>query len=107
MSIKLTVKEKEYKLEYNRRIVAMMDKQGFNVNKVEDNPLTMLTLLYRSAFKMNHPTLSDDKIDEVWKGVRGKQKLIAKLVEMYGNTIQSVLSDEEEIEEGNENWVEE
>lgn len=104
MSIKITHKNKEYILEYTRTTVRRMEQSGFNAELLESQPATMIPLLVYGAFAHKHPTLKAPKIDEIYDSIKGKQKFITELGKMYYETISTLVADDEEDAEGNENW---
>lgn len=102
--IKLNIEDKSYMLGYNRKQALAMERAGFKVGSAQDLPATMIPMLYQGAFKTYQAYLKNEKIDELWCKVKGKAKLIEKLVELYVATITVDLQDDEDYREGNENW---
>lgn len=102
--INLRIEDNVWTLEYNRETAVMMEKQGFKADEAGSCPATMIPILYRGAFKKNHGYLKNIRIDEIWGKVKGKQKLIENLVEMYVEAVSVDLTDDEDFREGNENW---
>ena len=87
--LKFTYKDKEYTLEYTRRTVERMEREGFVASDVRDKPMTTLPALFKG---------------EIYGKMINKQELIGKLAEMYNEPI-SALVDEPEENEGNLNWT--
>lgn len=102
-NIKLNYQGKTYTLEYNRQSVYKMEKKGFNANKVEEMPITNLITLFKGAFIMHHPTMSDESIEEIFKHVKNRDELIKKLMDLYAVPLQDLFEQNEE-EEGNASW---
>ena len=102
--IKLTYKDKDYILEYTRTTARGIEERGFVASKVESSPNRMIPLLVYGAFKKNHPTLKETKIDEIFSAQTRKGDLIGKLAELYAETITSLLGDGEEADEKNATW---
>ena len=102
---KITMKYsgKEYTLEYNRQSVRMMESQGFAADELTKQPVTMIPLLFQGAFMKNHKGLKRALIDEIYDNIADKSALIAALVDMYSETINSLIGDREE--EGNVSWA--
>lgn len=102
---KITMKYsgKEYALEYNRKSVRMMESQGFAAEELTKQPVTMIPLLFQGAFLKNHKGIKRDLIDEIYDGVADKSALIGALVELYTETLNTLIGDRED--EGNVSWA--
>ena len=95
-----------YTLEYTRKSVEMMEKQGFIADDVEKKPMTMLPALFAGAFLAHHRFVKREIIDNIYKKLTHKDKLIEKLVEMYNEPIMTLLTEpEQEGNEGNLSWT--
>lgn len=95
---------KEYTLEYTRNSVRTMERRGFVADDITTKPMSVVPDLFAGAFLANHPQVKRDKIDKIYESLNGKQKLIAALIEMYNDTIETLISDSEE-DSGNANWT--
>lgn len=100
---------KDYKLEYTRRTVQEMEREGFEVDNIQSKPMTALPALFAGAFKANHRFMKRDLIDEIYQAMPNKEGLIQKLAEMYNEPLQSLLSDpdegsEKKVENFTANW---
>lgn len=102
--LKFTYKDREYVLEYTRRSVERMERNGFNATEMRDKPMTTLPALFAGAFIANHPYTKQDVINEIYGKMTNKQELIGKLSEMYNEPIEALLDDPEE-NEGNVSWT--
>lgn len=103
--ITFTYKDKEYTLEFTRRSIQTLEKQGFVIGEIENKPLTTLPQLFAGAFIANHRFVSKDTIDEIYNKMPDKNELVAKLAEMYAEPINALLADPEESSEGNVQWT--
>jgi len=106
MSKQLTFsyKDKDYVLEYTRKTVEAMERQGFVAEDVKNKPMTTLPALFRGAFMANHRFVKPEVIDEIYAKMPNKGELIGKLAEMYNEPIMTLM-DEPEESEGNLNWT--
>jgi len=106
MSKQLTFsyKDKDYVLEYTRKTVEAMERQGFVAEDVKNKPMTTLPALFRGAFMANHRFVKPEVIDEIYAKMPNKGELIGKLAEMYNVPIMTLM-DEPEESEGNLNWT--
>ena len=94
---------KVYTLEFNRKSIEIMERQGFILDELTDKPATMLPMLFRGAFLMHHPTVRRDVIDALYDAIPNKTALIEKLSEMYSEPLLALISDSE-ADEGNVEW---
>ncbi len=98
--ITLTYESKDYTLEYNRSSVFKLENKGFNVTTFKDDikekPLQTISLLFEGAFYMHHPDISKDVVDTLFSAVFSleDESLINRLVEMYGDTINTLYDEE-------------
>lgn len=95
---------KEYCLEFTRRSVEMMERNGFVASDVRDKPMTTLPALFAGAFLAHHRFLKQTVIDEIYDHMGNKQELIGKLAEMYNEPINALVSDPED-DAGNVSWT--
>jgi len=101
--IKFEFEGEEYTLEFTRKSVETMERQGFSSNDIVDKPASTLPALFAGAFLAHHRYLRRDVIDKIYSKMRRKEELIGKLVEMYNDTIMTLLSEPEDTE-GNVEW---
>lgn len=91
---------KEYVLEYTRRSVEQMERNGFSASDISDKPMLTLPALFRGAFLANHRYVKNDIVEDIFSKMTNKTELIGKLAEMYNEPI-TALVDEPEESEGN------
>ena len=99
-----TYKGKEYTLEYTRKSIQTMERQGFVVSDMDTKPLSTLPQLFAGAFLANHRFTQKDTIDEIYEHLTDKKELVGKLAEMYAEPINAMLDDPED-PEGNVTWT--
>ena len=102
--LKFTYEGKDYCLEFTRRSVETMEKQGFVASDIELKPMTVLPALFRGAFLANHRFEKPAVIDAIFDKMTNKSDLIGKLAEMYTEPIKALV-DEPEESEGNLEWT--
>lgn len=97
---------KEYTLEFTRRTVQRMEDNGFIVSELSDKPATMIPMLFSGAFLAHHKFVKREIIDEIYNSIKKKDELISKLVEMYQETITSLIGadDDDNTDEGDVMW---
>lgn len=100
--ITLSYNKKEYILEYSRQSVRMMESQGFAADELAKQPVTMIPLLFQGAFSKNHKGLKRAVIEEIYDNIADKGALITALVEMYSDTVTTIIGDKEE---GKASWA--
>jgi len=93
--IKITYNKKEYTLEFTRGSVGVIERRGFVADEVESKPVTMIPILYSGAFQCHHPSVKQTLIDEIYDSLGNKAGFISALAEMYGETLESLVSDGE------------
>lgn len=102
--LRFTYQDKEYCLEYTRKSVETMEKNGFVASDIQNKPMTTLPALFAGAFLANHRFIKQDVIDAIFAKMTNKGELIGKLAEMYNEPIMTLVDDPEE-SEGNLNWT--
>lgn len=101
--IAITHEKNTYELEFNRKTVRMMEGQGFNIDAVTEQPVTMIPMLFYGAFSKNHTGIKRSLVDEIYDKLPNKSGLISALVEMYADTVNSLMEGNPS-EEGNAVW---
>ena len=96
---------KEYTLEFTRKTVQEMDREGFKVQDVDTYPATMIPKLFAGAFKAHHRHLKQPVIDEIFDSISNRYELIEKLAEMYMEPIQALMDEPDEDTGKNVDWV--
>ena len=102
--LKFTYNDKEYTLEFTRRTVTQMEKQGFIAAEVENKPMSTLPALFAGAFLAHHRFEKQETIDAIFEKLTNKEELIGKLAEMYNEPIIALVEEPEE-NEGNVSWT--
>lgn len=102
--LKFTFDNKEYCLEFTRRSVELMEKNGFVAADINDKPMTTLPALFAGAFYANHRYVKKEVVDEIYNKMTNKDELIGKLAEMYNEPIRALVEEPEE-SEGNVSWT--
>ena len=102
--LRFTYDDKEYCLEFTRKSVEQMEKQGFIASEIKDKPMTTLPALFAGAFLANHRFVKKEIIDEIYSKLTNKDDLIGKLAEMYNEPIMALV-DEPADDEGNLTWT--
>ena len=105
--ITINYENKEYTLEYNRAVVILMERQGFNINELDTKAVLNTSLLVRYAFFLHHRKLAEDKIFEIYDSITNRDGFVEKLIDMCSDTYVSMLNDPEDNggeTEGNATW---
>lgn len=103
--ISLTYKNTDYTLEYSRAAVRQMEQQGFVLDKLSEQPMTMVPILVYGAFAKHHKGVKRTLVDEIYEHIAdkigdGENGFIHALLEMYAETVQT-LTDNTPADEGN------
>ena len=99
-----TYEGKDYCLEYTRKSVETMERQGFVAEDIKTKPMLTLPALFAGAFLANHRWTKPDVIEAIYSKMTNKQELIGKLAEMYNEPIMTLVDEPEEAE-GNLTWT--
>lgn len=102
--LRFEYEDKTYTLEYTRKSVEEMERNGFIANDITDKPMTVLPALFAGAFLAHHRFVKKDKIQEIFSRMTNKEDLIGKLAEMYNEPITALVEEPEE-NEGNVSWT--
>ncbi len=84
---------KKYTLEYTRASIKKMEAQGFDINKLESAPMTMIDLVIKGSFLANHSYLTEGELDDILAHLTNKNGLLEVLSGMIGETYESLLED--------------
>ena len=102
--LKFTYQDKEYCLEFTRKSIEMMERNGFIASDVHTKPMTILPALFEGAFLANHRFIKKEVVNEIFSKMTNKTDLISKLTEMYNEPIMALV-DEPGENEGNVDWT--
>jgi len=105
MTLSFTFEGKAYELAFTRNSVRTMEATGFNAEELFTKPMTMVPKLFEGAFMANHKGIKHKDIDRIYDALTNRSELIGKLVEMYRETVTSLMTDEEGEDEGNVSWT--
>lgn len=84
---------REYTLEFNRRSVERMEKNGFKLDT--EQPNTMISELFQGAFLMHHKGMTPDRIREIWDVQRNKDELLTALTKLYMKPLNDLMAEPE------------
>ena len=94
----------EYTLEFTRRTVEQMEREGFVAEDIKTKPMTMLPTLFAGAFKAHHRFVKPEVIDDIYAKMTNKGDLIGKLAEMYNEPLLALFDEPTESSE-NLTWT--
>lgn len=93
----------EYTLEFTRKSIEAMERQGFVIGDIKTKPMTTLPTLFAGAFLAHHRFIKRDVVDAIFEKLSDKEKFLEKLAEMYAEPLEALM-DEPEASEGNLTW---
>ena len=102
--INFTYEDRGYKLAFSRESVRTLETQGFDIDAISSQPVTMIPLLFYGAFHVYHRGIKRKKVDEIWEDMENKEGLVLKLVELYSETIEDLLGESEGAEAKKIKW---
>jgi hypothetical protein len=94
----------EYTLEFTRRTVEQMEREGFVADDVKTKPMTTLPTLFAGAFKAHHRFVKPEVIDDIFSKMTNKADLIGRLAEMYNEPLMALI-DEPDASSENLTWT--
>jgi len=103
-TIEFDYNDTHYTLEFTRRTVKQMEKQGFVFSSIEEMPYSGIENLYRGSFLAHHPRITDETVNAIWKYLPNKDKFIGALGELYNEPFASLMDDENIEESKKLNW---
>ena len=83
----------EYTLEFTRRTVEQMEREGFVADDVKTKPMTTLPTLFAGAFKAHHRFVKPEVIDDIFSKMTNKADLIGRLAEMYNEPLMALIDE--------------
>ena len=92
----------EYTLEFNARVVQNMERNGFKIDT--DYPYSMIEKLFTGAFQMHHRGMLPERIMEIWKFQKAKDKLLGVLTQLYMKPLEDLMDEDKEDENENPTW---
>lgn len=101
--IKNEAENKKYELEYNRSAIVRMEKAGFKIENIKDEPISTITCLLRGAFYMHNPSLEDEEIDAICDQLELGEEFFKVLLKLYTDALMS-LSGQDKSKSKNFKW---
>lgn len=98
MAITFTYNDEDYILEFSRKTVSVLERNGFVIDDVPNKPVTLLPRLFAGAFLMHHPRIKEATINEIFKNIDNKQELIDALIELYNEPLNTMFDEPDDSE---------
>ena len=102
-TINLEFEGKQYALEFTRKTIEAMERNGFRIQDINSKPVSTLPMLFAGAFLKNHRFVKNEVIEKLFNCITNKEELFAKLAEMYNESVETLFEEKEE-NEGNVTW---
>lgn len=102
--LKVEYNGNKYELGFTRNSVVMLERNGFNLDELGNKPMTMLPMFWQGAFAAYNKNVKRSLMDEIYENISDKQGLIAALVELYAETLNTLTDDPDEDKKGNATW---
>ena len=85
---------KEYTLEFSRKTVSRAEQAGLDVQSIESKSMTMIPILFWSAFIMHHPHMTREQTDKIlFDGLGGlSDEEMAYLGKLYSAPFQTLIA---------------
>lgn len=95
----------KYSLGFTLDTVRNLEQSGFVLDEVATKPAIRVGELFYGSFAANHRGIKRKTVDEIWKTLKNRDKLIVTLAELYSEALDTMISGDEEDGEGNEEWT--
>ena len=106
-TIEFTHNGKDFCLEFTRQSVKRMEENGFNFEELTSKPVSLFFELFKGSFLAHHKFVKSKEIEEILDLMKNRHQLQEKLMDMYTDTLTSLLDDnDEEQNEDNSNLIE-
>lgn len=102
-TITFTYGGKDYTLEFTRKSIETMERQGFVATDIDIKPMSTIPALFSGAFLAHHPFVKKETTDSIFSNLKNKGELIQRLAEMYNEPLEALVSEPED-SEGNLDW---
>ncbi len=102
--LRISYKGKEYTLEFTRKTVSEMERNGFIAGDIDQKPASTIPVFFAGAFLAHHRYERKEVIGEIFEKMTNRKELISALAEMYNEPIMALV-DEPEESEGNASWT--
>ena len=96
--IRIKYKGKEYNLGFSSSSIQEMERRGFDVCEIPKKIFTILPDLFTGSFIKNHPTVSQEVIDEIYARIDDKSELLTALADLYTIAVEEYIA---ELKKGN------
>ena len=100
--ISFVYKDTPYTLEYDRNVIQRMEQAGFSASDFIKSPMTNIDIAFKGAFLKNHRKTSEALMDEIFKNIKDKDKLVNTLLTMIDECYETLF--DEDNNEGNIEW---
>lgn len=102
-TINFTYEGIEYTLEFTRKSIETMERQGFVAREIATRPMSTLPTLFAGAFLAHHRSVKKEVINSIFAKLTNKDELVEKLAEMYNEPLEALMGEPED-SEGNLTW---
>ena len=81
---KINIEDKDYELSLTRKSVIWLEKQGFDLTKVEQQPITTYNMMFEAGFKQDYPEINASELLEKYEEEGGDiTEVVTFLIEEY------------------------
>lgn len=93
-----------YKLGYSRATIRQMERAGFNINKIDESPVTYIPMLFEGAFLLHHKKVKQEKVNEIFKNLENKEDLLPELGKIYMESMSTLMDEPDENSAKKASW---
>lgn len=85
-----------YTLGFSRATIQKMENSGFVISNLTSKPSLTIPAFFAGSFLLCHKREKQEKIQEIYKHMTNKDKLIEALTEAYYEALDSLMEEPEE-----------
>lgn len=85
-----------YKLGFSRATIRTMESQGFVIQKLTEQPVTYIPMLFSGAFLLHHRKIKQEKVNEIFNNIENKEELVPALGSLYADAMSSLMDEPSE-----------
>lgn len=103
-TMNFTIDGKDYSIGFTRETVIQTEKNGFSYRFIDDQPITMISVLWHGAFLANYASLTYAEVEALFEKIN-KKGLLDALLGLYSAPIESLFDEDEENSKNAVEWT--
>ena len=113
-TMNFTIDGKAYTLSFTRATIIQTENMGFSLQKIYDQPVGMLDILWKGAFLAHHDTLTIGEVESLFEKIKKSSTdkdsnerlgLMDALIALYKAPVESLFDADEDNEKNVVEWT--